>query len=235
MTWLAAQPKPPKPSWLAAQPKPPPVTPPNQVFDYQQKNDNRWQIKKITSEGACQGLSIFWVINRANHVDYLTWLGPPKAASSKGKDPANFGKELEDVIRVMEQQDKLLRLNNPNFRSMNMHWARDRIAAVEGGGGTTQLKPNQDLALMQGATPMQIAAEVTRIDGLVFFGVLKIGWGGHALAAAVQQPAIAFFDPNYGEYTFVDLQSFHTWFDQVLCNNYYGFNMFDKAEIQHFV
>jgi hypothetical protein len=218
--------------WTRATPKPVPVyVAPNQIFDYAQGNDNRWKIKLISSKGACQGLSIFWVIKTANGVNFCTWLGPPKAAASWGSDPPKMGKEMDEVIRVMQQQDKIFKLPNGS-RALNMKWAKDRIAEAERGGGSTTLKAQGELVLLQGATAKQIAGEVTKEDGYVFFG-FSGSFGGHAVAAWVGTPVVHFFDPNYGEYSFQDVQSFHTWFDQNLMPCYTNGNL-DTAEIMHF-
>jgi len=216
-----------------------PIIAPDQIFDYRQGEDLRWKIKKITSAGACQGLSIFWVIKKANGVDFLTWLGPPKSASSHGKDSPKMGKEMDDVVRVMQQQDKIFALPHGS-RALNMKWARDRIAQAERGGGSTKLQVQGNLSLLQGATPQQIAANVTSLNGLVFFGFHgNIGdggsAGGHAVAAYVQTPTVDFFDPNLGEYHFRNRQSFHTWFETTLMQQTYGVNILNSAEIQHFM
>jgi hypothetical protein len=216
-----------------------PTVAPTQTFDYKQASDNRWGIKKISSSGACQGLSIFWVIKKANNIDYITWLGPPPAASSQGHNPPNMGSEMDAVIRVMEQQDKIFKLPQGN-RSLNMKWAKERISQFDtSGGGSTSLHPQGNLVLLQGASPKQIASEVTSVDGFAFIGFSVTGtaqvkgWG-HAVAARVQGQAVDFFDPNYGEYHFQDLGSFHTWFEHSLIKPGYGVSNLDTAEIQHF-
>jgi hypothetical protein len=222
-------------SWAKAKPT---VTAPNQTFDYSQGRDQRWNIRKITSEGACQGLSIFWIIKKANGIDYLTWLGPPKSASSQGHDPAKFGAELDAVVRVMEQQDKIFKVLQGS-RELNMNWAKDRIAQAERGGGSTKLKASGKLVLFQKAAPSQISNEVIATDGYAFIGFYgQIGTnganGGHAVAAYVRQSTVDFFDPNLGEYHFNDLTSFHTWFAYDLMRDFYRVNNLDAGEVQHF-
>jgi hypothetical protein len=221
-------------SWAKTKPT---VVAPNQTFDYHQGKDQRWNIRKITSEGACQGLSIFWIIKKANGVDYLTWLGPPKSASLQGSDPAKFGAELDAVVRVMEQQDKIFAMLKGS-RELNMNWARDRIAQIDH-GGSTKLQANGKLVLFQKAAPSQISSEVITTDGYAFIGFFgQIGAnganGGHAVAAYVRLSTVDFFDPNFGEYHFKDLSSFHTWFAYDLMRDCYGVSNLDTAEIQHF-
>ncbi|WP_421995708.1 YopT-type cysteine protease domain-containing protein [Roseococcus sp.] len=215
--------------------------PPSQVFDYRQSYDARWKIKKISSNGACQGLSIFWVIKSANGDDFATWLGPPSNASTTHGQPGpKMGKEMDDIIRVMVQQQKIFDLPQKS-RSLNMNWARDRIAKLDGlgdGSGSTKLRATGNLTLLQGASAKQIASEVTSTDGFVFFGFSMTatdqqpGWG-HAVAAQVTTPTVNFFDPNYGQYHFEDLSDFHVWFEHTLMPQY-GTTNPDTAEIQHF-
>jgi hypothetical protein len=228
--------------WQRAQPNPnpaPKINDPTRTFDYVQSKDNRWDIKKITSQGACFGLSIYWVIKGANGVDYLGWLGPPQAACSKGNKSPKMGAEMDGVVRVMQQQDKLLKICSGN-ESMLMHWARDRIAKSEKGGGSTSLVAQEALTLLQGATPKQIASEVDRLDGwsLICFwmkatGTAK-GWG-HAVAARVAGGAIDFFDPNLGEYHFTDKGDFEHWFEHKLIKPVYSVSgALDIGAVQHF-
>ena len=220
-------------SWAKTKPK---VK--SQIFDYQQGKDQRWKIKKITSAGACFGLSIFWIIKKANGVDYLTWLGPPKSASSQGRDPAKFGAELDAVVRVMQQQDKILTLLQGNHAKL-CNWARDRIATLDSGGGSTKLQAKGELVLFQKAAPSQISNEVITTDGyslIVFSGPIGANGadGAHAVAAHVQLSTVVFFDPNLGEYHFTDLSLFSTWFASDFMLKVYGVSNLDTAEIQHF-
>lgn len=101
--------------------QPPPEVRLNSIppaYDYAQGCDPRWRVKTITSNGACLGLSAFWIIQNATGKKFLPWLDPPKAASSRGsnkpilwEDPA-----LVDIQNVMQQQtDTAKGYENPQF------------------------------------------------------------------------------------------------------------------------
>ena len=145
---------------------------------------------------------------------------------------------MDAVIRVMVQQDKIFKLPGAN-RSLNMKWATDRITQHDAGYGTTALQPRGQLALMQGASPTQIASEVTKVDGFALIGFAMNGtdktksWG-HAVATHVEGTIVEFFDPNYGEYMFYRKNLFHTWFERSLIIPMYGVHNLDMGEIQHF-
>lgn len=153
-----------------------------------------------------------------------------------------MGIEMDSVIRVMQQQDKLLNVAKVGH-DLIMKWSTDRIAQHDDGGGgtygTTKLKARGKLALLQGASPAQIASEVANGDGYVlvlFFmndSTQSKGWG-HGVAAYVQGTSIIFFDPNVGEYRFTHAGGFKTWFEHKLIKPVYHVSNLDKAMIQHF-
>lgn len=211
-----------------------------QLWDYRQGKDYRWANQIVTNNGACQGLSIYWVINTANKIPYLEWLGPPQVASLKGGiNPPKRGEEMDGVIRVMKQQAKVFKLPNPdgkiNMRAINMKWATDRIAKCERGGGSTNLTADGDLVVLNNAPCLNVGKEVASKSGYVFFGFYLNGWGGHACAAYIHSDGdINFFDPNFGEYYIKGVSLFTTWFSKELMEKMYNTNKCDQAEVQHF-
>ena len=62
----------------------------------------------LTSEGACQGISIWWLIKRAMNDDFWTWFGPPKcAAPSSTKAYGAAGAPVAAVKTVMQGQMRI--------------------------------------------------------------------------------------------------------------------------------
>jgi hypothetical protein len=76
------------------------------AYDYSQGRDQRWAVKAITSNGACLGLSVFWIVQNANGKKFLPWLDPPRTASSRSTNKPILWEDptLVEVQNVMKQQ-----------------------------------------------------------------------------------------------------------------------------------
>ncbi|MFN8491634.1 MAG: YopT-type cysteine protease domain-containing protein [Caldilineaceae bacterium] len=205
----------------------PTFTSPTHELDYKQVNDFRW--KQISPNGVCIALSIYWVIKNAKGENYLQWLDPPSAASSKGR-AYQPGQESETVKKTNQQIAVLMKKQEQHNKAISdqcisadisfMEWAEMKIVKHQG-YGNTDLTLDGDMVTLEQKTWYEIAREVTTKDGYVLFSWRFTSGGGHVCAAHITAPTIVFFDPNYGEYKFQDRYSFRKWFRDVLMTNTY--------------
>ncbi|MBS0639502.1 MAG: YopT-type cysteine protease domain-containing protein [Acetobacteraceae bacterium] len=181
----------------------------------------------LTSEGACQGISIWWLIKRAMNDDFWTWFGPPKcAAPSSTKAYGAAGAPVAAVKTVMQGQMRIALQGGD--RATNHRAAINYILS----NTTGHLTNKRGLVLRQNATWKTMAYEIMVAKGYCFIGFSRKGWGGHAIAAHIMNDgAVEFMDPNLGEYDVADLSTFVNWMNDQI-GPWYGFNNLDTFEMQ---
>jgi len=222
-------------------------------FSYEQAKDNRWtasappgsvaqttvgamqfatgQVKPlptVTSDGACHGISMWWLIKRSLGDNFWDWFGPP-AAAAPGSQASNgkAGEPVECIKEVMHLQKAFLA--NPGKNRAANHMAAVNYILKR---ATPHLVRRRNLVLRRNATFATLAAEITVAKGYVLAGYWRQNWGGHAVAAHILNDAsVEFMDPNIGEIEFADFRSFYAW-AKGACATHYNFSSLNEAEIQ---
>ena len=176
----------------------------------------------ITANGACQGISAWWIIKRSLGDDFWNWFGASKAAAPTGGKMAKAGEPASSVKDVMNKQALLGKI--PSFsRKLNTEAVVNYILA----NTKPHLAQKRPLVVLQNQTFGTLAREISAVPGYVFIGFSHVGWGGHAIAAHVlQNGAIEFMDPNCGEFDVPDANTFHNWLaNEVGVKLYKGMNL----------
>jgi hypothetical protein len=158
---------------------------------YQQTKDTRW--KGIASEGACFGLSVWWIIKNAQGADYWKWM-----ETADGAELINLAveqqvncSELLDKNRFQAAQDII-----KGYAEKNLLIPRTE-AVTEGPEftetGTQKIKPGYYYISLEGLWPGQnkrsahgIAAHIPA-DGPCKYFDPNLGEGEVATAAAMSQ------------------------------------------------
>jgi hypothetical protein len=189
-----------------------------------------------TSNGACQGISAWWIIKRAQGDDFWTWFGPPKSAAPEAAGNGKAGEPVQAVQEVMQEQDLLL---GPKFitpvssqRQMNHDAATNYIVAKS----NNHLVKWRTLWVMTNVSWTDLVTQATKTQGFAFIGFSIKGWGGHAVAAHIfpkgnHSDYIEFMDPNIGEVEKQDLTALKEWYADGFAKNKYGAAP-DTVEIQ---
>jgi hypothetical protein len=182
----------------------------------------------LTSSGACQGISMWWLIKRSLGEDFWDWFGPPKCAASQSLiDNGKAGEPVRLIKEIMANQAGLGRLPQMS-RAANHSAAINYILSKTKG----HLTNKRGLVLRDNATWKTLAYEIVVANGYCFIGFSRLGWGGHAIAAHIcNDGSIEFFDPNHGEFEAPSVTTFVTWVDQILAPAY-GFDKLTTFEMQ---
>jgi hypothetical protein len=221
-------------------------------FRYIQSKDNRWSagqamesintvesanklatgvIKNaptVTSAGACQGISMWWLIKTALGEDFWDWFGPPaKAAPTSTRANGVAGEPVKFIKEIMMVQSALSGLQG--FKRENNHSAAINYILAKTKGHLTN---KRGMVVRNGETWRTFATEITVAKGYCFIGFSRAGWGGHAVAAHIcNDGKVDFLDPNHGEFETDNASQFITWIADVLGPSY-GFDTLTSFELQ---
>jgi hypothetical protein len=160
------------------------------------------KLPTATSEGACRGISIWWLIKRSLGDDFWPWFGPPISAAptSPNKNGA-AGEPVRVIKEVMQQQAKSIGINSSfmttdQLRTMNLRNAMNYILKHTEGHLITQRGLIEKTAIKWELVENEVKAS----PGYSYIGFNVDGWGGHAVAVHVAENGdIEFMDPNLGE------------------------------------
>jgi hypothetical protein len=221
-------------------------------FRYIQSKDNRWSagqamesintvesanklatgvIKNaptVTSAGACQGISMWWLIKTALGEDFWDWFGPPaKAAPTSTRANGVAGEPVKFIKEIMMVQSALSGLQG--FKRENNHSAAINYILAKTKGHLTN---KRGMVVRNGETWRTFATEIRGATGFGFMGFPGGGWGGHAVAAHIcNDGKVDFLDPNHGEFETDNASQFITWIADVLGPSY-GFDTLTSFELQ---
>jgi hypothetical protein len=185
-------------------PPPPPLHPlqqgkekdyevPKRMFGYLQGTDQRWQRFQTTEEGACMGLSVWWIITRVWGNNFLPWLNNKWA--------------VPWVTFIMQKQSETGQTGGTvlSTRTIFTKWMAQFI------GERTDLDSSKFTITVEPQEPLQaVIKKISKGPGLVLFD-FHSQMGGHACAFYVNDPYYVFFDPNFGEDFYHGYASFASW------------------------
>ncbi len=178
----------------------------------------------VSSDGACQGISMWWIIKRALGDNFWDWFGPSRKSSpSSSRTFPKSGEPVSKIKEVMQLQARL-----PGSRRTNHDAAVNYILAKTKG----HLVRKRGMVLRTNQTFKSMAYEITAKRGYVFIGFYNHTWGGHAVAAHIlRDGSMEFMDPNEGEW---DFRSFKHFYSEIVNvgNTTYGGMKLDSVEIQ---
>jgi hypothetical protein len=209
-------------------------------FIYQMGLDGRWKasdegdggrvLGTVTTNGACLGISLWWIIKRSRGDDFWTWFGPPRSAAPTGPED---GKAGEPILVIKEQTaQKTLNLMPPTINSREMHLdaATNYMIAKSTNGLVRKQKP---LVLAGPVDWTVLAGEATKTPGFAFIALYWAGWGSHAVAAHIAPNGyIEWMDPNIGEVEKENTGALKEWFERVVGPQTYGRPPLDNVRIQ---
>jgi hypothetical protein len=192
-----------------------------------------------TSNGACLGISAWWIIKRSLGDDFWTWFGPPKSAAPTAAGNGIAGEPIAAIQEMMRAQDLLLgRERDGGFapgsklNQMNADAATNYIVAKS----NNRLFKKEILWAMTNVSWTDLVTQATKTQGFAFIGFSVKGWGGHAVAAHIfpnraSAAYIEFMDPNIGEVEKMNLTALKEWYADGFAKNKYGAAP-DTVEIQ---
>lgn len=222
------------------------------TYKYTQAKDNRWSasgpsdetkaltvsgalalaqstnrddfLPTVSSGGACQGISIWWIIKRALGEDYWAWLGPPKkAAPASPNDNGKAGEPVIEIKKIMKLQ-AALGLTRPQNHDAAINYILSKTSG--------HLTRRRGLVLRTNTTFNAMGYEIAVARGYTFIGFSKSGWGGHAIAAHIcNDGSVEFMDPNLGEFLIPTYKEFFEFMESVINLQVYKMKV-DTFEIQ---
>jgi hypothetical protein len=215
-------------------------------FQYQMGFDGRWKASQtigsdvlgtVTSNGACMGISLWWIIKRSLGDDFWKWFGPPKSASrDTSAENGNAGEPMDFIKEVMNAQGHLLGPEpDGNFNAtvsdiykMNLDAATNYIAAKN-----DKLRKNEGVVDLGKPIPWgRLAEAATLKPGFALINFWKVRWGGHAVAAHILHDGrIEWMDPNIGEVDMASRDALKRWVETDV-GKVYNFAALDEAIIQ---
>lgn len=156
---------------------------------YSQGNDQRLKAMDMTENGWCLGMSVQWLADKKNRLDFWSRHGTPEQAS-----------KYRFVMAGQALRTKRFAGSDTRDRS-SFRLRREGLALI---GETRERADTSSLRLASliAANPSPFAR----------IGQYYVGGGGHAMAAHVDGGGISFLDPNLGEYFFSDPGKFRNWF-----------------------
>lgn len=177
----------------------------------------------VSTNGACQGISMWWIIKRALGDDFWTWFGASSTAAASSTRPyANAGEPAKEIKDVMHLQSSA-KLSRKNNHEAAANYILSRTAP--------HLVKKRGLVLRRNIGFKMLGYEVTAAKGYAFIGFSKSGWGGHAVAAHVcGDGSVEFMDPNFGEWSCPDYKSFYGVLGWL--GGQYGMAKLDTVEVQ---
>lgn len=179
----------------------------------------------VTSNGACQGISMWWLIKNALGQDFWDWFGASKSSAAwSRRTNATAGEPVAKIQEIMKLQAAM-----PFSRRQNHEAAVNYILSKT----RPHLVKRRGLVLRTNQSFRSMAYEVTAKQGYVFIGFSKQNWGGHAVAAHIRNDgSIAFMDPNAGEWEINSYADFYHLMEHEVGNGLYGGMRLDTVEIQ---
>jgi Yersinia/Haemophilus virulence surface antigen len=196
------------------------------TYQYSQGNDNRWTASCVTtpaevkalianleggvakppasawlpttcSNGACQGIAMWWIIKRALGDDFWYWLGPPQKAAPASPNVNGDAGEPVKVIKDIMNAQVLLKTDKQNQEAaVNYILSKTK----------PHLIASKPPVLKNKTTFKDMAEDIVSETGYAFVGFSKLNWdgrgkpGAHAMAAHIcNDNSIEFMDPNLGE------------------------------------
>jgi hypothetical protein len=207
--------------------------------------DGRWKASQtigsdvlgtVTSNGACLGISLWWLVKRSLGDDFWTWFGPPRSAApsapgdGKAGEPVDFIKEVMNAQKLLVggQPDGVFDAKVSDVRKMNVDAAINYIAAKN-----DKLRKNEGVIdLGKPVSWGRLAEAATLNPGFALINFYRELWGGHAVAAHILHDGrIEWMDPNIGEVDMASRDALKRWAETDV-GKVYNFAALDEAIIQ---
>jgi hypothetical protein len=193
----------------------------------------------VTSNGACLGISLWWLLKRSLGDDFWTWFGPPRSAAPTGEENGKSGEPVDFIKEVMNAQellvggrpDGLFAAKVSDIRKMNVDGAINYILAK----ANDSLRKEEDTMNLGAPVSWGNLAEVATLKpGFALINFYKELWGGHAVAAHIfLNGKIEWMDPNIGEVEMGNRADFKSWVEKDV-GKVYKIAPLDQAIIQLF-
>lgn len=182
-------------------------------------------VATVSTNGACQGISMWWLIKNAMGEDFWDWFGASRTSAPWSRlTNAKAGDPVAKIKEVMK-----LQAATPFSRRQNHEAAVNYILAKT----KAHLTQKRGLVLRTNQSFRSMAYEITAKRGYVFIGFSKQNWGGHAVAAHIRSDgSIAFLDPNAGEWEINSYADFYHLMEHEVGNGIYNGMRLDTVEIQ---
>jgi Yersinia/Haemophilus virulence surface antigen len=203
------------------------------VISYQQGNDDRVTGCSLTVEGACQGISVWWIIRQSGHKvgragsqDFWDWY-------------ENDPHAMQKVISVMQNQKDIMQKATSDFErtgrfaetssgaSAAAKKLRIFVSFILNNAGFNALRNGRGLIESNNAVAWSMLAnDIVASSGfsLINFATPKqqLNFVGHAIAACLSNGRVDFMDPNIGEFRGVPAERFNEFLQALKMDERYG-------------